>query len=449
MDRLSWHLAGATLLLSALAASDPASAEGLRSVVQRTVSSNPEVAALRANRLAVDEELEAAKGLGRPKLDLRGAAGYSGKTIEGTGPSDYNSNGKHLEYGGVATMPVFDGWKTSYEIERQGARVDSARHRVADTASSLALQAVQAYLEVERAIAVEAAAKRNVATHRGLLSRVNARYAAGKVAKSDLTQVEARLAAAEAARVEAEGRRLDALSLYTAVVGEVPQKLETVGMPSRLLPRTAAQAVEIARRNAPSLLAVREDVLAARADIGSARSQFFPQIGLEFSAQEKRDADRHIGNVSDLSALVVVRQTLYDGGIARALVRENIHRADQAEAIAGNATRLIEKEVRLAWLAMQTSNQRAVHLGEQLTMNRQLVGEYTSEFELGQKSLLDVLDVENEIFVTESELTTESFAATYNAYRLLAAIGSLLPALEVALPEEATREADRSRFSLR
>lgn len=435
----SWPLL--TALASCLGPSF-AAADSLRDVVERTVQTNPEVAALRANRLATDEELEAAKGLGRPRLDVRGAAGYVAHDEASLGGAGYEADTYRREVSGIASMPLFDGWKTYYEVDRQGNRVNSARHRVADTANSIALQAVQAYLEVQRAQAVLEIAEENVGAHREILGRVQARANAGKSARSEAVQAEARLNAAEAARVEAQARFIDAQSLYISVVGDAPAGLAPVSIPGHMLPASAEEAVERAVADAPSLIALHHDVLSAEAEVGTAESEFYPKLDVEVAGRVKDDTDHNYTDEQEVSVQLVLKKNLYNGGIDSARVRETKHRIDQSRSIEANARRLIEKEVRLSWLAMQSAKQRATLLAEQVENNQALVAAYTGQFELGERSLMDILDVQNEIFTARSDLVTERYARVYNAYRLLAAMGSLLQALEVAMPEEALTEPD-------
>lgn len=423
-----------------------AHADDLRSVVERTLQTNPEIQALMSNRRAIEEELEAAKGLGRAKLDVSGKAGYLRQEDDKEGAlDDFDDDTTQGSVSGMIALPVFDGWKTYYEVERQGNRVDSARHRVADTANSLAIQAIQAYLEVQRAGSVLELAEDNHSAHRKILSRVQARVSGGKSPEAELVQARARLASSEAAVVEAKARFIDAQSLFLSVVGEMPGQLSAARAPTGALPATVDEAVSVAIENAPSLVALRHDALAAGAAIGTAEAEFYPKIGLEISATHESSEDGDFGLSNDFSAMLTIKKNLYNGGIDTARVREAQHRRDQAERTAENAGRLIEKEVRLSWLAIISARQRSEAIGHQLNENRQLVEAYTRQFDLGQRSLLDILDIQNEIFVNETTLATERFSGTFNSYRVLAAMGTLVAALDIPLPEEATLEPDTSR----
>jgi adhesin transport system outer membrane protein len=419
-----------------------AAADTLRAVVERAVSTNPEVAALRANRLATDEELEAAKGLGRPKVDVFGTTGYVAHDEEALGGSGYEADTYRKSVSGVLSVPLFDGWKTYYEVERQGNRVSSARHRVADTANSVALQAIQAYLEIQRSAAVLDIADENIAAHRAILARVQARAKAGKSARAEVVQAQARLSAAQASRVEAQAANIDAQSLFLSVVGEPPGQLESVGLPGAMLPASVEEAVERALAEAPSLIAVAHDVQAAEAEVGTAQAEFYPKIDVEVAGRIGDDTDHNFTDEEEVTVLLVLKKNLYNGGIDSARVRETRHRVNQSQSIATNAGRLIEKEVRLSWLAMHAAKLRADLLAEEVEQNRILVEAFIGQFDLSERSLMDILDIQNEVFTASSAQATERFARVYNAYRLMAAMGSLLPALEVAMPDEALSEPD-------
>ncbi len=424
----------------------PAGADDLRSIVERTLFTNPEIQALMANRLAIDEDLEAAKGLGRPKLDVTGKGGYLRRENDKEGAlDDFDDDTMQGSVSGMIELPVFDGWKTFYEVERQGNRVNSARHRVADTANSLALQAIQAYLEVQRAGRVLRISEDNLEAHRKFQSRVKSRVAGGKSPEAELVQARARVASAEASLIDAKARHIDAQSLFVSVVGEAPGRLAPATSPDAHLPGSVEEAVALAVANAPSLSALRHDALAAEAAIGTAESEFYPKVGIEVAASHESSEDGDFGLSNELTAMLTLKKNLYNGGIDTSRVREAKHRHDQAERTAENAARFIEKEVRISWLAIRSARQRLETIARQRDENRQLVVAYTSQFDLGQRSLLDILDIQNEIFVNETTLATEQLSAVFNSYRVLAAIGTLVAALDLPLPDEAIAEPSLAR----
>ena len=151
------------------------------------------------------------------------------------------------------------------------------------------------------------------------------------------------------------------------------------------------------------------DSAAAAAAINVARAEFYPKVTAEFSADYSYDVDRTYGRRTDLSGMLVYRQNLYRGGIDSARLREAQHRADEASSSADLMRRTVEREVRLSWSALNSAQSRSEIIGRQLAQNRIVIDAYSQQFELGQRTLIDLLDVQNELFVNETTLTTETF----------------------------------------
>jgi outer membrane protein, adhesin transport system len=418
------------------------SAETLQSVVRRTLATNPDLKALSFNRQAIDQELEAAKGLGLPSVDVRAGAGNKSSeasAVPGGGARGYRERNRYDASVGVSQR-LFDGFETKSQVERQTQRVNSARSRVADTANSIALQATQAFLEIQRTSQVRAISDRNIKAHEALLSKVKTRAEGGRGATAEIAQAQARLQAARAARIEAEARNKDAVSLFIAVVGTKPPAKITPGTPPvKQLPNNVDIAVAQAQKGSPAIIARMFDAAAATAAIDVAKAEFYPKISAEFTADYAYDVDRTYGRRTDMTGMLVYRQNLYRGGIDSARVREAHARASEAQASGDLMRRTVEREVRLSWTAMTAAKLRSEVIARQLEQNRIVIAAYNEQFELGQRTLLDILDVQNEMFVNETTLTTESFVNQFNVYRVLAAMGRLVPSLGAQYPDEANR----------
>jgi outer membrane protein, adhesin transport system len=420
-----------------------AHADTLVGAVEEALATNPELGAIKFNRRAIDHELQAARGLELPTVDLRSEGGrHKNRETTALGIQDNNDWHDHRFIQGVATQRIFDGFEARHEIARQKNRVESARWRVNDTANSVALRTVQAYLELQRAAAVLRSAEGNLDTLRSLQSRINARVDGGVGKASDGTEAGARVANAIAIVAEAANRLRDADALFRAVVGRAPGKLAGVQVPRSALPRSVEDAVGEALSAAPSIIATQHDATAAHAAVGSAYSRFYPKLNFELTGDAARgdqeDGDRN----SDVRAMFVVRWNLINGGIDKARVYEARARALEAEEINASTERIIERETRVSWNAMLAASERIPALTRELELNRQRRGSYREQFEAGQRLLLDLLNVQNEIFVAEASLRTEELVAKYNAYRILAAMGRLVPALGLGLPEEAVNSYD-------
>jgi adhesin transport system outer membrane protein len=427
----------AALGISLAVGANAAHADSLIGVVQESLETNPELGAIRFNRRAIDNELNAARGLNLPTFDVRGEVGrHREHSITGLGVVNSNDWHEREGVGTVFSQRIFDGFESRHEIARQRNRVESARWRVNDTANSIALRAVQAYLECIRAGAVLKAAKSNVAAHQSLLDRVRRRVDGGVANAAESAEAGARTANARAILAQAEEAVLNAAALFKATVGRMPANLSPAP-PARDLPESEEMAVAEAVEAAPSVIATQFDAIAADAAVGSAYSRFSPKLNFEVNTHhgwgQVEDNDRNY----EASAMLVVRWNLFNGGIDKARVWEARARSMEAQGINANTALIVERETRTSWASLRAASVRVPELRLQFDLQRQRKAAYLEQFDTGQRRLLDLLDAQNEIFVVESSLRTEELIGLYSGYRLLASVGRLVPAIGLEMPAEA------------
>lgn len=423
--------------LACLFSSSVSAGETLVGVVQEALESNPEIGAIRFNRRAIDNELNAARGLNLPTFDVRADLGTS-RDHSRTGSGFAQTNDWHDRQGvqTIMSQRIFDGFESRHEIARQTNRVESARWRVNDTANSIALRAVQAYLECIRAKAVLAAAKSNLEAHNSLMRRVRQRVDGGVANAAEDAEAGARTANAKAIVAQAEEAVLNAQALFKSIVGRMPGKLSPASG-ARGLPSSEEAAVAEAISASPSVLATQFDAIAAQAAVGSAYSRFSPKVNFEvFTGHDWGLVENEDRNY-DAAAMVVVRWNLFNGGIDKARIWEARARAAEADGINANTALLVEREARISWSSLRASSIRVPELRQQLSLQHQRRSAYMEQFDTGQRRLLDLLDAQNEIFVVESSLRTEELIGIYSGYRLLASMGRLVPGLGLELPPEA------------
>ncbi len=415
----------------------PARADTLVDIVHETLNTNPELGAIRFNRRAIDNELNAARGLNLPTFDVRASTGrHRENSRTELGVVDNNDWHDSNSVGTVFSQRVFDGFESRHEIARQRNRVESARWRVNDTANAISLRAVQAYLEIIRANAVLKAAQANVSAHQNLLSRVQRRVDGGIANAAESAEAGARTANAKALMAQAEEAVLNAQALFKSIVGRMPARLAPPP-PARNLPASEESAVAEAVQAAPSVVATQFDAIAAEAAVGSAYSRFSPKLNFEVATNHGWGQVENNDRNDEATAMLVVRWNLFNGGIDKARIWEARARAAEAQGINANTALLIEREARTSWASLRAATVRVPELRLQLDLQRQRRAAYLEQFDTGQRRLLDLLDAQNEIFVVESSLRTEEAVGVYSGYRLLATMGRLVEALGLELPPEA------------
>lgn len=424
-----------------------AHADTLSGVVSEALETNPELAAIRYNRQAIDQELRAARGLGLPSVDLKAQTGRHRDSLRT--PLGIENTDKwhgHRDVSLSVSQRLFDGFERDHEVARQKNRVESARWRVADTANSIALKAIQSYFEVLRASAVLDAARKNHSALMGLRARVLQRVDSGLGNAAEETEAGSRVAQARAIVAEAEARLEDAKALFRAVVGRAPGRLHAAKVPRNALPSSVEEAVAAARVAAPSVIATQHDAVAARATIGSAYSRLYPKLNFELTTYHGKGIEEADDRDLDMRAMFVVRWSLFNGGINKARIREAYARSNEAVEISANTERIVERETRVSWNAIKSADVRVPALRRQLNMARATRATYSDQFDVGARRLLDLLDAQSEVFVAEAGLRTEEFVGRFNTFRVLAAMGRLVDAMGLGMPIEAIEPHEQWRI---
>ena len=133
--------------------------------------------------------------------------------------------------------------------------------------------------------------------------------------------------------------------------------------------------------------------------------------------------------------MLVANWNLYRGGGDEARIREHVYRHAQSKNDRNDVARSVESDVRQTWANMMAAGERSEAFRQQAEANAMVVQAYKDQFNLDRRTLLDVLDSQNEWFVSRSNAINNSYLEMFAVYRLLALRGSLLPAMGVPYPK--------------
>jgi len=410
----------------------------LRDAVATGVLTNPEYGIVSNNRRATDEELRQARSLYLPSVDVRADTGVEFSDDPATrATGDSTETLWRYEAGITLTQMLFDGWETKYENVRQMARVLSISNRVREAAELVGLAIVESYLDVMRQREVLRIARENVSEHMSILEQIQDSATAGRTTQADIEQARARLAAARAQEASVREALRIAEAAYIRDVGDQPKDLIMPLVPVDALEKDVEQEVKISLHQSPTIDIFEADIKVAHAEYEGTKSVFYPQVDLQLNARNGRDLNGVRGEDTSASALAVLNWNLYRGGGDTARVREHISREAQAKESRAKAARGIETEVRQTWARMVAAGERAREFASQGDANAEVVKAYKDQFDLDRRTLLDVLDAQNEWFVSRSNTVNAEFLEMFAVYRLLALKGELMKTLGIAYPREA------------
>lgn len=419
-----------------------ASADTLQEAVDATVKTNPDVLAAVHERQAVSKEIDQARAGYFPTLDLQVGTGWEmtdNPSTRGSGRGEVHLNRDEARLD--ARQMLFDGMETKNEVERQEARTNSRAFSVFSAAENTGLDAVEAYLNVLRRQNLVELAQTNLEAHQRTHDQIMLRSERGVGRRADMDQSLGRLALAEANLMSEQSNLRDAETSYIRVVGMDPNSLLQPESPISLIPQTQDEAIATAVDNHPTLRLAAFDVESAQSQHATAKAPFYPDLHLEVGTRADHDIDGQEGKDKDLYAMLRLRYNLANGGRDTARREETAFLINQAAEIRNNTHRQVEESVRLSWNAWETLKRQMSSRRQHVESSEKSRDAYQQQFSLGQRTLLDLLDSENEVFRARTALVNTQYDEMFAMYRILNSMGMLLQGLNVELPEAATTVA--------
>lgn len=402
--------------------------------INLAIQNHPDVRIAAHNRDAIGHLVDVAKGEFLPTVDLVAGAGYENSDNSTTRGRDANVNGDaesdrdlfRTESRLNVTQLLFDGFRTSSRVKQQENRQESARFNVLEEREIIALRAVEAYLGVMRQRELVALNEENLANHSTYFSKISDRVSGGRGSQADARQAEGRVALAKANLISAQADLRSAEADYIEVIGDAPNLPEKAATPFERLPSNLEGAIAHAFNNHPAVHSAAADIAAAKSAKKEAKCLFCPTINLEGGISRNRNLDGITGDNDDITAMVFWRQNLYNGGSDKATIEEREERIYQAEASLEQTRRLIQENVHQSWAALEGSHKRLAPLNEHVSASQQSRSAYLDQFDLGQRSLLDLLDSEIEVFNSRTALINGKYDVDLAAYQVLANTGDLV-----------------------
>lgn len=426
------HLSSLSGLCVALGVSlvSPASAESLRDAVRAAVTTNPTRQAADANVKASAQELLQLRGEYQPRLTLSGRVGaerfYDPDRLS---PVDNRDTKFSQEIGLTAELKLIDGYRRANQIYRNASRLDESIFDLLDASETMALNAVETYIDLVRHVSLLNVANRNIARHEEIAGQVDELVEGAKLPVGARFEVQERLFAARLAKLEVELAAADARARYRAVIGHDPGKTSAVPMVKNL-PMSKSDLLLHSLRNSFRLKKEEQNIAQTRFQRGIATADEKPQVMLQAGVRSGRDVAGTSGTESDAFVGVRLNWELFAGG-REARRRALQQRTLQAEAERRLAVREVREMAERSWNAYNTSIERTVLLDRRVSAARQTSEQYREQFRAGTRSLLDVLDAERTYFNVLFENVSAKASFTFNQYRMLASQSRLAAHFDV------------------
>ncbi|MDH0446982.1 TolC family outer membrane protein [Shewanella sp. GD04112] len=442
------------IVLSVILLPLSAHSQTLEQAVAHTLDTNPDLRVAFNRFKAREEQVNQAIAGYMPTIDVTGGYGYeqtdSVSTRRRPNVGDVDSNGvaelNRGEFGVSLKQMLFDGFYTSSEVDRYSFEASADQWALLAAAEDMALDVSKVYLNYLRTDEVLKLAEKNLNSHKDIYEQIKQRTDSGLGSTADLSQITGRLARANANVISARNNLLDAKAQFIRVIAADPVDLIQPVPDADLLPKDLNSGLADAQENHPILKSAANDIRAAENERSSVQASYYPQVSLELNGNWNNDvggedgvsalASQNVGGYNnDLVAMVRVRYNLFAGGKDLAREKETAYKLGEAKEIRQRAQREVVEGVNLAWNAYEMLAPQKQYIRDHVMAAKDTQSAYAQQFNLGQRSLLDLLDTENELFEARKDYLQAEYDEIIAKYRVLNATGRLLDSLKVTRPE--------------
>lgn len=424
----------------------PVVAQTLEEALATAYVANPALRAARAELRAVNEQVPQELSNWRPVVSLDGSAGRQrtdstggGGTFDGFDGSDGNGDGAEsstpLEAALTITQPLYRGGRTIAGTRRAENEVRAQRARLTATEQDVLFQAVTAYMDVWRDQAVLQLNINNERVLQRQLEATNDRFEVGEVTRTDVAQAESRLSSATADRIQAEGNLTTSRAVFQEVVGYIPSILEAPP-PLERLPATLEQTLVQARQANPAVVSATFTERAAQHQIRVVEGELLPTVNLTGQLIHQEDQFSPDTESDQAAILAQVTVPLYQAGVVSSRIREAKQVANQRRLEVANTRRDVDQFAISSWQALETSRAQIESFNSAVRATNIALEGVRQENLVGARTVLDVLDAEQEFLDARVNLVVAQRDEVVASYQVVSAIGRLTAA-DLQLPVDA------------
>ena len=401
-----------------------ASADTLRNALVSAYQTNPTLTAQRETLRATDATVAIARAAGRPQVTAQ--VGVN-RNLAQSGVLNTGGKGPTLSVGADLSVPLFNGGAVRNSVQAAKTRVEAGRATLRAVEGDVFTQAVAAYMDVIRDRAIVELNQNNIRVLSTNLEATRDRFQIGDLTRTDVAQSEARLQLGRSQLATSQGQLTASEATYRQVIGHAPGGLAPPP-PLPPLPATPEEAVQIALANNPDLVAISRQAMAAGYDVNVARAGRLPTIaGVLSNTYVNNLGGNSISGVPNTGSQTQIGAQLnvpiFQGGLPAARIRQAQAQQGQVLEQVVGTERAVVQAARAAF-ATYDAAQKAIQSNTVAVQANELALEGArAEQSVGTRTVLDVLNAEQELLNSQVALVTAKRDAYVAGFQLLNAMG--------------------------
>lgn len=429
-------LAATSVLAQAQTSNDP-----LKAAVERAIVSNPDVSSRYNAYNASLDAIDIARAPWLPRVDVDASLGRDNARIKNQLPANQTVSRNAVGIG--LSQLLWDGLGTRADVERFGHERLARYFELLDTTEQTALEAARAFYDVQRYRELVRLAEDNYVQHKYAMLQIRSRVQAGVGRGVDLEQATARFTLAESNLTAELSNLHDVSARYLRVVGELPPADLTASADlAASLPATPEDMLRGAIDKSAAISATIESLRSARSSVKLRQAAFQPRVEARLHAGVGNNVDGIVSERRNSTAELVLSWNLFNGGADQARVRQQTHLLDQAADQRDKACRDTRQTASIAFNDTRKLVEQIGYLEQNTGAIERTRDAYRQQFDIGQRSLLDLLNAENEVYTARRSLANARFDRVTAHARSQAALTQLTTQLGLTRPMPADSAAN-------
>ena len=413
--------------IASAAAAEPVA--DFATAVKQGVLTSPRVNASWYNFEAVREAERGARGAYLPNVDVTSEIGREDRDTPLIEDRNYGRDASRLSI----TQMLFDGFATREEVRRLGYSKLSQYYDLQRDSQEAALEAAQAYMDTVRYQQLVKYAEDNYVVHRQVYDKIAERTVGGVSQGVDLEQAAARIALAESNLLTEMTNLHDVQTRFQRVVGALPAPdLPMPTVPSSMIPELREAALNTAYTQSPAINSAIENLRSTQAALNATNAPMMPRVDLRYRNEVEHDTDGIDGKFDEEAVEVVLSYNLFRGGADSARKREYYNLYNAAIEERKQACINVRQNTMIAFNNIKALEQQVLLLDRNRISQDKTRRAYLDQFDLGQRTLLDLLDSQNEYFDTQRAYAAAEADLRIAQAATLSNMGLLLNAMDVA-----------------
>jgi adhesin transport system outer membrane protein len=407
-------------------------AQDLKSSIEEVLSSNPIVLERLKNYNATKEDITNAQAGYYPKLDLSLGAGNESTEKRNVPDSATDSSYNFDVYQNTLkyTQNIFNGFATTNQVAEQEYKTIAAAYSYIEKVNDSSFEMVNTYIQVMKNRDLLETSKENVRIDEEIFEKVQKLYDSGLTTLSEVNKIESSLALAKANLVVQENTLLDANYNLQRVLGRYlePTQMTQPNL-TITLPANKEEATQFAMQNNPSLLVSKYNIKLAQAVHEEKSSAFYPSLDLEISQSMSKNMSAAEGEDDRFRAMAYLNYNLFNGFADSSALQKSISQVHQEVESKNNLRRQVIASLNSAWSANEKLNEQLKHLEHYKEYSLKTLTLYSKEYDLGRRSLLDLLSAQNDFIGSKSQVINTQYSLLFAKFRILDSMGILVPTI--------------------